>query len=169
MSRYQIRTSENTLEDVLNEMASAGWEAIQSHLTDAPTTGNLQEFKKTVSKTVMPYIHAFRLCGKSNICLDEVRLAPLSTEPQDVDVHPWDLVYHIFFRGNAEEFVEVVAFEAVESMKNQIRANAHTAFIDVCGAMREVLGKYLFYSSVCGRTELCIFSSSSPIEADGRR
>lgn len=170
MSRYQIRTpEEKALEDVLNEMVAAGWEAARPHLkVNPPNVKDREAFSKSIFNTIMPYVRTFRLCGLSNICLDEVYSAPLSKEWAKVDVNPWDLVYHIFYRGDAEEFVEVIGFEAVESISRLMKEDSKNAFSDVCAALRGVLGKYLYYSPVCGRTELCVFSSSSPIAPMGR-
>jgi hypothetical protein len=113
---------------------------------------------------ILPYVRTFRLCGLSNICLDEVYTAPLSAQPEKVDVNPWDLVYHIFYRGDAEEFVDGVAFEAVESIKRLLKpGQTRAVFGAVSSALRSVLGKYLYYSPICGRTELCVFSVHLPL------
>lgn len=168
MTRYQIRTSDNSLEDVLGEMATAGWEAMASHLIADPHEKDRQNFRKSIVNTILPYLRAFRLCGKSNICLDEVRIAPLAENDKKVDVNPWDLVYHLFFRGNAQEFVEVLAFEAVESVKHLLSKDSQPAFEAVCSSLSSTLGKYLYFNPVCGHTELCVFSGSAPIAALGR-
>jgi hypothetical protein len=171
MSRYQIRApEEKALEDILNEMVSAAWDAAGAYLDLTRVTAqNLETFRKTIHQAVMPYIRTYRLCGLSNICLDEVHVAPLSEHQEQVDVNPWDLVYHVFYRGDAEEFVDGIAFEAVESVKRLLKpGGTRSAFTVVSQALRSVLGKYLYYSPICGRTELCVFSGSAPIEALGR-
>ena len=171
MSRYQIRTPEKkALEDVLQEMASAAWDAVSKDIdVQEVSPSDRAVFFRSVTQAILPYVRTFRLCGLSNICLDEVYSAPLSAQPGKVDVNPWDLVYHIFYRGDAEEFVDGIAFEAIESIKGLLKTGrSRPVFVAVESALRNVLGKYLYYSPVCGHTELCIFSGSAPVSAVGR-
>ena len=171
MSGYQIRTpEEKVLEDVLAEMAAAAWSAAGQHFRAGAVSDRDREvFRRSVFQAVLPYVRTFRLCGLSNICLDEVYSAPLSDHPDKVDANPWDLVYHIFYRGDAEEFVDGISFEAVECIKGLLRPGSiRAAFTAVAAALRSVLGKYLYFSPVCGRTELCVFSGSAPVAPLGR-
>jgi hypothetical protein len=171
MSRYQIRTPEDkSLEDVLKEMVAGSWEAAKVYFKEGAVSGRDPEnFRKSIFSAVMPYVRTFRLCGLSNICLDEVQSAPLAEQAFDVNANPWDLVYHIFFKGDAEEFVDMIAFEALESIKRLVKPDdERLAFAAVEAALIRVLGKYLYYSPVCGQTELCVFSNSAPIAPLGR-
>ncbi|HSP07111.1 MAG TPA: hypothetical protein VLR94_08030, partial [Acidobacteriota bacterium] len=149
---------------------SAAWDAVSKEMdVQEDSTRDRAVFFRSVAQSVLPYVRTFRLCGLSNICLDEVYSAPLSAQPEKVDANPWDLVYHIFYRGDAEEFVDGIAFEAIESIKGLLKTGRSRAvFAAVESALRNVLGKYLYYSPICGRTELCVFSGSAPISALGR-
>lgn len=171
MSRYQIRTpEEKALEDVLNEMADVAWQATGLQIGAGSVSERDREvFRRSIFQAVLPYVRTFRLCGLSNICMDELYSAPLSEHPEKVDVNPWDLVYHIFYRGDAEEFVDGVTFEAVESIKALLKQGGiRSIFTAVASALRSVLGKYLYFNPICGRTELCVFSGSAPIAPLGR-
>jgi hypothetical protein len=169
MARYQIRTPENMeLEDVVEQMATCAWgvlKAWDAFLPDRASEDASKRFREAIRLTLDPCVKTYKLCGLSNICVDEVKSTPWSQESHVLDASPQDLVYHLYPGANPDGFLSRLSsgsFEAIESIikpefKEQTLSSLRVVF-------REVLGLYLYYNPVCGKTELCVLSVSVPTE-----
>lgn len=169
MARYQIRTPENmALEDVVDQMATCAWgvlKAWDAFLPEAATEKNYEVFHKAIHDNLDPCVKTYRLCGLSNICVDEVKSTPWSQESHVLDAAPQDLVYHLYPGANPDAFLTRLSegsFEAIAAVtrpefKDQALSSLRIVF-------REVIGLYLYYNPACGKTELCALSSTAPTE-----
>ena len=82
MARYQIRTRDDKgIGDVIDEMARKAWEILKAWDVFLETEQHTYEaFRSQVRRAIVPYIKTYKLCGLSNICLDEVTSGPWSSE-----------------------------------------------------------------------------------------
>ncbi len=168
MARYQIRTPENKeLEDIIQTMATKSWEILKAWnaFQRETTQENFEEYRRTLYLQMVPFVRAYKLCGLSNICVDELRSTPWAPETHVLDASPTDLVYHLFPGKGLEEFLEGLAVEALESVKCLIKPDFETETLSILRASyRTILGEYLYLNPVCGKTELCVYSSSAPVK-----
>jgi hypothetical protein len=172
MARYQLRTHENqVLEDVIQIMAAKTWGIIQAWevFQQKPDADQYEKFYKAIYRRIVPNFRTYKLCGYSNICLDEAISTPWTPPAFPLNPSPSDLVYHLFPAKGLEQFLDDLAESAMESidavvkpeLKEEVQSLIRTAF-------RTILGEYLFFNPVCGKTELCVYSSSAPQEVLGR-
>lgn len=167
MGRYQIRTPENlVIDDVILEMAGKSWDALKHcmNVESPPGKKDFRKFQVSVRDAFLPHVRTFRLCGLSNICLDETVQAPLAEDRKDVDVNPNDLVYHVFLREAPEEFMDSLTQQVFPNVEQWILKGREKSAKDaIRTTFTEVLSHYLYYNEVCGKAELCIYSSSAPV------
>lgn len=168
MARYQIRTPENCLlEDVVERMAEKSWEVLEAwNVFRRPSTQeDIRHFKLATHQALEPYIRTYKLCGVSNVCSEKLQSTPWAFEAHSLDASPWDLVYHLFPKDGLEEFLEDLSWKALQSIRDFLKPDMETGTLSMLRIVfRYVLGEYMFYNPVCGKTDLCVYSSSAPIE-----
>ena len=87
-----------------------------------------------------------------------------------MDAAPTDFVYHLYSWPNPKMFLENLADESLRPIEGMIRPELkEEALSSICAVFREGLGKYIYYNSVCGKTELCALSSSAPLKVWARK
>lgn len=169
MARYQIRTPENMeLEDVVDQMASCAWgvlKAWDAFLPGKVTENAYKQFREAIREALDPCVKTYRLCGLSNICVDEVKSTPWSAESHVLDAAPQDLVYHLYPGANPDGFLTRLSSGSFETLEPITRPEfKEQALSSLRVVFREVLGLYLYFNPACGKTELCALSVSSPTE-----
>lgn len=172
MARYQLRVQEHlVLEDIIQIMASKTWGILLAWkvFQQEPQAKDFDDFHKSIYLDMLPFIKSYKLCGYSNICLDEAGTTPWAPPAHDLNAYPRDLIYHLFPGKGLEQFLDGLAHAAMESLlklvkpqlKEDIQSLIKTAF-------RTILGEYLFFNPLCGKTELCVYSSSAPQKVWGK-
>lgn len=169
MARYQIRTPENvTVEDVIHQMASCAWSVLRAwdaFLPSQATDTAFKHFEDGIRITLDPCIKTYKLCGLSNICLEEVKSTPWSAESHVMDAAPQDLVYHLYPGADPDGFLTRLSSGSFESIQTCVKPEfKHQTLSTLRAVFQEVMGLYLYLNPVCGKTELCIFSASAPTE-----
>jgi len=173
MARYQIRTPENiVIEDILRTLAEKSWEILKAWKVFAvdPDAKTFETFSKALYGHIIPFVRSYKLCGLSNICLDATGDAPWSDSQHYLQASPQDLVYHLFPGRDLEDFLNQVSKAGCETItpilkedrKNEVFSLLKTTF-------RTILGEYLYSNPLCGKTELCVYSSSSPQKVMGKK
>ncbi len=172
MARYQIRIHEDqVLEDIIQILATKTWGILKAWevFRKEPESKDFDDFRTSIYLDMVPFIKSYRLCGYSHICLDEAEGTPWAPPAQSLTASPRDLVYQLFPGVGLEQFLDGLSQAAMESiqdllkpeLKEEVRSLIKTAF-------RTILGEYLFFNPACGKTELCVYSSSSPQKVFGR-
>lgn len=169
MARYQIRTPEKMeLEDVVEQMATCAWGVFKAWDAFLPDKGNdsaYQQFREAIRATLDPCVKTYRLCGLSNICVDEVKSTPWSQESHVLDAAPQDLVYHLYPGANPDGFLSRLSSGSFDAISSVIKPDfKEQALSSLRVVFREVLGLYLYYNPACGKTELCALSATAPTE-----
>ena len=172
MPRYQIRVQEHqVLEDITEMMATKTWGILiawQVFLKE-PQSIDFENFHKSIDLHMRPSIKSYKLCGYSNICLDETRSTPWAPPAQDLNVSPRDLIYHLFPGKGLEQFLDGLTCAAMESLLKLVKPELKEEVESLIkAAFRTILGEYLLFNPLCGKTELCVYSSSSPQRVWGR-
>ena len=165
MARYQIRTrDQKSIEDVIDEMAAKAWEILKAWDVFLEIhQDSYQPFRYALRGAMAPYLRTYRLCGLSNICLDEVTAGPWASESHSLEACPWDLVYHLFPNSGLDEFLNDITDRAVNSILHLLKPETEErVFSSVRVVFRCILANYLFDNPVCGKTELCVYSSLAP-------
>jgi hypothetical protein len=168
MRRYQIRVQEKfTIEDVIEEMASKGWDSI-IHDLDVDKIivplKNYRHFQNALCHAVTPYLRHYTLCGKPDFCSDSICMCRQDNRPKPT-VDSKDHIYQLYLDSNIEAFLFNVvpkAFEAIEAIiqpgrKEKVLPNLHETF-------RKVLANYLYYNPVCGTTPFCEYAETFSAE-----
>jgi len=172
MTRYQIRAPENeVIEDIIKTMAIKAWEILKAWnvFQAEPSPQHFERFHQSIYTRMAPFVKSYKLCGLSNICLDEFSSTPLAAKSHELDASPLDLVYHLFPAEGLEEFLKSLTEFAVESIGGLLKPEARHQTISILEtAFRTILGEYLYSNPLCGKTELCVYSSSSPEKPWGR-
>ncbi len=166
MARYQIRTPENVvLEDVVEEMANKAWDVLRAWDVFEPgSQPSVDEFRRSIGEAIAPFIKSYKLCGRSNICLEGMETTAWSSQSHALDACPWDLVYHLFPRKDLDDFLVALATKASRSIEPSLKPETGPGVISSLLAVFQcVLGQYLYVNPVCGKTELCVYSTSAPV------
>jgi hypothetical protein len=171
MARYQIRTPvEKVIEDVVNEMTEKAWEILKtwnpSDFTRASDV-DFYLFRNRVRRCMSGRVKTYKLCGLSNVCLDEVTSTPWAEDEHVLEADARDHVYHVVASHDLEEFLKELALDSLEAVGHLLLGpnSVQEALSTLCIVFRSVLGEYLYYNRICGKTELCIYSSSAPVNA----
>jgi hypothetical protein len=171
MARYQIRTrDEKQIEDVIDEMAINAWQVLKAwEVFQGIHENSYQPFRHALKIAVAPYLHTYKLCGLSNICLDGVIAGPWASDAHSLEACPWDLVYHLFPKPGLEEFLTEITFNAVNSIRHLLKPDTEEGVTSsVRVVFRCILANYLFENPICGKTELCVYSSMAPLNTWNR-
>jgi hypothetical protein len=172
MPRYQIRTpDEEVIEDVIGSLSGTTWRILKAwDVFEAGTSSkDFENFHRAISRQIDPYIKTYRLCGLSNICLDEAEKTEWSPAIDSLQASPRDLVYHLFPGNGLEFFLDRLVTAAIDSLKERIKPELMEEVRSLMKtAFRAVLGQYIYSNPSCGKTELCVYSSSSPQKVWGR-
>jgi hypothetical protein len=172
MARYQIRTHENqVIEDVIQIMAAKTWGILIAWevFRKEPTEKDYSDFHQSIFLRMVPFVRSYKLCGFSNICLDETRGTSWAPPSHDLDPQPRDLIYHLFPPKGSEEFLDGLSKSGFESISNLIKPEMLEQVQSILKtAFRAILGEHLYFNPLCGKTELCVYSSSSPQKVWGR-
>jgi hypothetical protein len=163
MARYQLRTPDY-LEDIITEMADQGlrtlkiWGALKTN-----TNGDFNTFRKAIRNAMEERTRTYKLCGLSNICTDHLKSTDWSPDSHVLDANPYDRIYHVFPLTSLDDFLTELTSKSILSIQ-EILNSKHEE--EACTMLRAifklVLGKYLYIDRVCGKTELCVYSSSAP-------
>lgn len=168
MARYQIRTPiEKVIDDVVNELAEKAWGFLKtwnsSDFAEASET-DFRLFRDGVRRCMSDRVKTYKLCGLSNVCLDELTATPWAEEEHVLEADPRDHVYHLFPSRDLGEFLKELALDSIGAVGHLLGPNAaQEALSTLYIVFRSALGEYLYYNRVCGKTELCIYSSSAPV------
>lgn len=166
MARYQLRTRDKKgIEDVIDEMAAKTWEVLKAWDVFLEVhQDNYQLFRYALRAAMAPYLRSYRLCGLSNICLDEVTPGPWASESHGLEACPWDLVYHLFPKTGLDDFLNDITEHAVNSIQYVLKPGTEEGVSSsVRVAFRCILANYLYDNPICGKTPLCIYSSMAPV------
>ncbi|MCI0417054.1 hypothetical protein L0222_30155 [bacterium] len=172
MSRYQLRIHEDqVLKDVIQIMAAKTWGILLAWqvFRKEPEPKDFDDFRRSIYLDMVPFVKSYKLCGYSNICLDEAESTPWAPPAHVLSASPRDLVYQLFPGNGLDQFLDGLARAAMESilrlvkpeLKEEIQSLMKTAF-------RTILGEYLFFNPLCGKTELCVYSFSAPQKVWGK-
>ena len=172
MARYQIRTPENQIvEDVIDTLAETTWRILKAwdvFIADEASK-DFESFHAAISSEIGPHVRTYRLCGYSNICLDQAEKTEWAPAVDPVQASPRDLIYHLFPGKGLEHFLDQLVHGAMEPLQEKIKTEMIEEVRSILKtAFRAVLGQYVYANALCGKTDLCVYSSSSPQKVWGR-
>jgi hypothetical protein len=168
MKRYQIRVQGSfTIEDVIEEMATKGWDSIIHDLDVGKIIVPLKDyrhFQNVFYHAVTPYLRHYTLCGKPDFCSDSICMCRRDTRTKPT-VDSKDHIYQLYLDSNFEAFLFNVvpkALEAIEKIikpdrKDIVLSNLHETF-------RRVMANHLYYNPVCGTTPFCDYAEAFSAE-----
>ena len=172
MARYQIRTPDNqNIEDMIDTLAETTWRILRAWdvFVAGTDSKDFKKFHRAISHQIDPQVRVYRLCGYSNICLDEAEKTEWAPAVDTLEASPRDLIYHLFPGKGLEHFLDRLVKEAMESLQGKIKPELIEEVRSILKtAFRAVLGQYVYSNSLCGKTDLCVYSSSSPQKVWGR-
>jgi len=173
MARFQIRTPEHEiLEDIVRAMAEKSWEILKAWkvFETEPDAEIHKTFNSALVTHVVPFVRSYKLCGLSNICLDSTGQGPWAPPAQELHAEPTDLVYHLFPGKDLEEFLKQLADAGTNAIGSVLRKDWQNSVNSLLRTtFRTILGEYLYTNPLCGKTELCVYSSSSPQKVTGKK
>ena len=169
MARYQIRIPEGMeIEDFIHELTAKSWQLLtqvsQGISWPAKKDDLFHAYQESIKEAFVPLVKAYKLCGLSNICSEELDTTELSLESHVLDASPTDRIFQLFIKGTIKDFIEHITNASLSSLQVCLKPGAAEevrGFLEV--AFRDVLGEYLYACPACGKTELCVCSQSSPI------
>lgn len=155
MRQFQVRTPQNiVIEDVFVAVTTRLWETIQEYLKPSENTAqHYKEFHDRFCSVMIHHIKAFDLCGTSRICSSEV-VGALGLDYQD-------RIYHLVIPNNYDAFIDRLAWELLSPLSPYLDDTSVSLFTLLHAALWRELGAYVYYNSICGKTELC--SASLPV------
>jgi hypothetical protein len=109
-------------------------------------------------------LKAYKLCGLSNICSEELTSTELSLDSHILDASPTDRIFQFFVKGSVKDFIHSLTEASMVSLQVCLKPGSEDevrGLLEV--AFRDVLGEYLYNCPACGQTELCVCSQSTPI------
>lgn len=169
MKRYQIRVPKNfAVENVIEEMASKGWDSIINDL-DAERIlvplKNYRHFQTTMYLAVNSCLRKFILCGMPEFCTDKICMCRLDTRPKPT-ANNGDQIYLLFLNSNLEEFLDDIVHKGFETLETILKAGRkHTVISKLEETFRAVLAGYLYFNPICGSTPFCEFSETVSVAA----
>lgn len=166
MGRYQVRIPEALdFDAMLGRMAGhcieilKAWDLFDPSKISAASYGELD---RCIRETIVPYVKTYKLCGVSNICSDHLQTTNWVNDDQ-VNPSPTDMIHQLFIPGGLEEFIQKMAEASLNHLTPSLRANTREQTLSIlCSVFRCVLGEYVFYNPICGKTELCTCSVLAP-------
>jgi hypothetical protein len=164
MARYQIRTPDY-LEDIITRMVEQSWLTLRTWgIMEDGTTRDFSEFRAAIRDAITERVRTYKLCGLSNICTDHLESTPWSPEKHALDANPYDRVYHLFPKTDLESFLAEVTSKSFEAIAKLLKPNHEDEAITMLSAIfKLVLSEYLYIDPLCGKVELCVYSSSAPV------
>jgi hypothetical protein len=173
MARFQIRTPEHQiLEDIIRTMSEKSWEILKAWkvFEHEPEAELFAKFNSSLKTHVIPFVRTYKLCGLSNICLDATGQGPWAGAGQELQAEPTDLVYHLFPGKDLEEFLSQLAEAGCDAVAPALKKDWKHQVVSLLRAtFRTILGEYLYTNPLCGKTELCVYSSMSPQKVIGKK
>lgn len=165
MARYQIRTPDY-LEDIVTRMAEQSWLTLRTWqiMEEDGNTRDFSEFRRAIHNAFDGRVRTYKLCGLSNVCTDHLESTPWSPESHVLDANPYDRVYHLFPKTDLESFLNEVTSRSIATIAKFIRPeHEHEACTMLSAVYKLILSEYLYVDPICGKVELCVYSSSAPI------
>jgi hypothetical protein len=165
MARYQIRTPDY-LEDIITSMAEQSWLTLRTWgiLEDDGTTRDFTEFRAAIRDAFAARVRTYKLCGLSNVCTDHLKSTSWSPENHVLDANPYDRIYHLFPKTDLESFLAEVTSKSSEAIAKLLKPHHEDEATTMLSAIfKLILSEHLYVDSLCGKVELCVYSSSAPI------
>lgn len=165
MARYQIRTPDY-LEDIITRMAEQSWLTLRTWgiMEEDGTTRDFSDFRAAIRDALAERVRTYELCGLSNVCTDHLKSTPWSPENHVLDANPYDRVYHLFPKADLESFLAEVTSKSFEAIAKLIKQNHEDEACTMLSAIfKLILSDYLYVDPLCGKVELCVYSSSAPV------
>ena len=159
------------MEDVIDTLAETTWRILKAWdvFVACTNSNDFESFHRAISDEMEPDLRTYRLCGYSNICLDEAQKTEWAPAVDTLQASPRDLVYHLFPGKGLEHFLDRLVNGAMDSLQEKIKPELMEEVRSILKtAFRAVLGQYIYSNSLCGKTDLCTYSSSSPQKVWGR-
>jgi hypothetical protein len=88
-----------------------------------------------------------------------------SVAPQShvLDANPYDRIYHLFPVTDLDGFLTEVTSKTISAITNILKPDHEKEANSMLSAvLKLILSQYLYVDPVCGKTELCVYSSSAP-------
>jgi hypothetical protein len=165
MARYQIRTPDY-LEDIITRMAEQSWLTLRTWqiMEEDGTTRDLTEFRTAIRDAIAARVRTYKRCGVSNVCTDHLKSTPWSPESHVLDANPYDRVYHVFPKTDLESFLVEITSKSVAAIKKFLKPDHENEACTMLSAVfKLLLSEYLYTDPLCGKVELCVYSSSAPV------
>lgn len=165
MARYQIRTPDY-LEDIITRMAEQSWLTLRTWgiMEDDGTTRDFSEFRAAIRDAIAERVRTYKLCGLSNICTDHLESTPWSSKTHVLDANPYDRVYHVFPKTDLESFLTEITSKSFGAITKLLNSNHENEARTMLSAIfKLILSDYLYVDPICGKAELCVYSSSAPV------
>lgn len=165
MARYQIRTPDY-LEDIITRMAEQSWLTLRTWgvMEEDGTTRDFTDFRAAIRDAIAARVRTYKLCGLSNVCTDHLKSTPWSPENHVLDANPYDRVYHLFPKTDLESFLDELTSKSFQEIAKLIKPDHEDEATRMLSAIfKLVLSEYLYIDALCGKVELCVYSSSAPV------
>jgi hypothetical protein len=165
MARYQIRTPDY-LEDIITKMTEQSWLSLRTWgiLEEDGTTQDFAEFRAAIRDVIAARVRTYKLCGLSNVCTDHLKSTSWSPERHALDANPYDRIYHLFPKTDLESFLAELTSKSFEAIATLVKLHHEEEATTMLSAIfKLVLSEHLYVDPLCGKVELCVYSSSAPV------
>jgi hypothetical protein len=164
MNRYQVRVPKNfVVEDVIDEMASKGWDGIVHDLDADKIMVPLKDyrhFQNALFHAVTPYLRNFSLCGMPDFCTDPICMCRLDERPKPSTTLE-DHIYHLILDRDLNQFLDDIVEKGFEALDNIVKLGHKDAAVSRLNeTFREILAGYLYFNPVCGTTPFCHYAET---------
>jgi len=164
MKRYQIRVPKSSsIEEVIEQMASKGWDSI-IHSLDAERImvplRNYRHFQNALFQTITPRMRNYVLCRKPDFCNDAICMCKLDKRPKPT-TESGDQIYQLFVGPSFETFFDEVLKKVIDAIENILKSGQKEKVMNnLQESFRSVLANYLYFNPVCGTTPFCEYVES---------
>jgi hypothetical protein len=165
MARYQIRTEEY-LEDIITKMAEQSWLTLRTWqiLESDGTQQDFVDFRNAIRDALAERVRTYKLCGVSNVCSDHLKITQWSPESHVLDANPYDRIYHVFPKTDLERFLAELTTKSLTPIAKLLKENHEDEARTMLSAvLKLILSDYLYLDPICGKTQLCSYSSLAPV------
>ncbi|HSE43654.1 MAG TPA: hypothetical protein VLH08_23030 [Acidobacteriota bacterium] len=152
MEEYQIRLSENlTIENLFDKLSLRCWTMIQKELKPQQLTiQTYRRLSERLRRNLEIHVESYDICGNSCDCNETTISKPLSPEWELDTIETSDKIFQLFVPHSFDGFIEEVADDLTESLKNAISfGKSEKVHTIVSTVLKCVLGDHIYWNSLC--------------------
>ena len=159
MIRYQLRVPKQmTVEDVVGDVTSKAWFMVRHrHNCEELPLRYYRDFQNQIRGVFSHYLKRYSLCGKSDICSDELHKLPWVHQMPDLTGN----IRILELEEGLDDIVEELCRRSLRPIQYALDSRSEDDTVSPLRlAFHSALGEYLCLNPWCGKAQICLYSES---------